>query len=109
MQEHDETDELLLMDEDVLLMDPEHLPRQLLSDFAVYNSEVGTWLLLQFALYYCCQLLLFLGFFQGLACNLVCPGALNERLRLLGENSCMITFSNNMLISAAICLYSPTP
>ncbi|KAK9839549.1 hypothetical protein WJX84_009779 [Apatococcus fuscideae] len=38
-KEHDETDELLLMDEEVLLMDPEHLPRQLLSDFAVYNSE----------------------------------------------------------------------
>ena len=31
---------LLLMDEEVLLMDPDHLPRQLLSDFAVYNSEV---------------------------------------------------------------------
>ena len=40
VQEHDETDELLLMDEEVLLMDPDHLPRQLLSDFAVYNSEV---------------------------------------------------------------------
>ncbi len=41
LQEHEETDELLLMDEDALLMDPEHLPRQLLSDFAVYNSEVS--------------------------------------------------------------------
>lgn len=42
LQEHEETDELLLMDEEALLMDPEHLPRQLLSDFAVYNSEVGS-------------------------------------------------------------------
>ena len=34
-----ETDELLLVDEDMLDADPEQLPRRLLSDFAIYNAE----------------------------------------------------------------------
>lgn len=35
----EETDELLLADEDLFDVDPESLPRRLLSDFSVYNSE----------------------------------------------------------------------
>ena len=34
-----ETDELLLLDEDMLDVDPEQLPRRLLSDFSIYNAE----------------------------------------------------------------------
>ena len=39
----EEVDELVLADEDVLLggVDPESLPRRLLSDFDIYNAEVG--------------------------------------------------------------------
>lgn len=36
----DETDELLLADDEMYDVDPETLPRRLLSDFSVYNSEV---------------------------------------------------------------------
>ncbi|DBB09374.1 TPA: hypothetical protein ACH3X3_007949 [Trebouxia sp. C0006] len=35
----DEMDELVLMDEDAMDLPPEDLPRRVLSDFAVYNSE----------------------------------------------------------------------
>ncbi|DBA84315.1 TPA: hypothetical protein ACH3X2_006369 [Trebouxia sp. C0005] len=35
----DEMDELVLMDEDAMDLSPEDLPRRVLSDFAVYNSE----------------------------------------------------------------------
>jgi hypothetical protein len=41
MQEEDETDELLLLDEEMLDADPELLPRRLLTNFAIYNAEVG--------------------------------------------------------------------
>ena len=34
-----ETDELLLLDEDMLDADPEQLPHRMLSDFAIYNAE----------------------------------------------------------------------
>lgn len=37
----DETDELLLMDEDAYDVDPDQLPRRVLTSFAVYNAEVG--------------------------------------------------------------------
>jgi len=37
----DETDELLLADDELFDVDPEALPRSLLSDFSVYNSEVS--------------------------------------------------------------------
>ena len=37
-------DELLLADEDAYDVDPEQLPHRVLTDFAVYNAEVGpTW------------------------------------------------------------------
>lgn len=39
LQTEAETDELLLVDEDMLDADPEQLPRRLLSDFAIYNAE----------------------------------------------------------------------
>ena len=39
MQVDDEIDELVLMDEDTVELSPEDLPRRVLSDFAVYNSE----------------------------------------------------------------------
>ncbi len=39
MQVDDEMDELVLMDEDMMDLPPEDLPRRALSDFAVYNSE----------------------------------------------------------------------
>ena len=39
IQEEDEMDELVLMDEDMMDLPPEDLPRRVLSDFAVYNSE----------------------------------------------------------------------
>ena len=39
MQVDDEIDELVLMDEDTVELPPEDLPRRVLSDFAVYNSE----------------------------------------------------------------------
>ena len=42
MQEEEETDELLLMDEEMLDAPPEDLPRRLLTNFAVYNAEVGS-------------------------------------------------------------------
>lgn len=35
----DETDELLLADDELFDVDPEILPRRLLSDFSIYNSE----------------------------------------------------------------------
>ena len=42
LQEQEETDELLLMDEEMLDAPPEDLPRRLLTSFAVYNAEVGS-------------------------------------------------------------------
>ena len=42
LQEEEETDELLLMDEEMLDAPPEDLPRRLLTNFAVYNAEVGS-------------------------------------------------------------------
>ncbi len=39
--EEEETDELLLFDEAYLNADPEFLPRRLIKDFSIYNSEVG--------------------------------------------------------------------
>ena len=38
-KEEEETDEMLLFDEDMMDADPEDLPRRLLHDFAVYNAE----------------------------------------------------------------------
>ena len=35
-------DELLLLEDDVFSVDPESLPRRLLTDFAIYNSEAST-------------------------------------------------------------------
>lgn len=46
-QEEEETDELLLLDEEMLDADPEDLPRRLLTNFAVYNAEVGDCILCQ--------------------------------------------------------------
>lgn len=40
-QEEEETDELLLLEEEMLDADPEDLPRRLLTNFAIYNSEVS--------------------------------------------------------------------
>ena len=40
-QEEEEMDELLLLDEEMLDAAPEDLPRRLLTNFAVYNAEVG--------------------------------------------------------------------
>lgn len=40
MQFAEETDELLLADEDAFDVDPDSLPRHVLSDFSVYNAEV---------------------------------------------------------------------
>lgn len=42
LQIEDETDELLLADDEFFDVIPELLPRRLLSDFSVYNSEVET-------------------------------------------------------------------
>ncbi len=42
LQIEDETDELLLADDELFDVDPEALPRRLLSHFSVYNSEVRT-------------------------------------------------------------------
>ena len=39
VQVDDEMDELVLMDEDAMDLSPEDLPRRVLTDFAVYNSE----------------------------------------------------------------------
>ena len=39
-KEEEETDEMLLFDEDMMDADPEYLPRRLLHDFAIYNAEV---------------------------------------------------------------------
>jgi hypothetical protein len=41
VQVEDETDELLLAHDDLFDVDPESLPRRLLADFSVYNSEVA--------------------------------------------------------------------
>ncbi|KAK9918243.1 hypothetical protein WJX75_002529 [Coccomyxa subellipsoidea] len=38
-KEEEETDELLLLDEETLDADPEDLPRRLLTNFAIYNAE----------------------------------------------------------------------
>lgn len=40
VQVEDETDELLLQEDDMFNVDPNDLPRRLLTDFAIYNSEV---------------------------------------------------------------------
>lgn len=39
-QEHEETDELLLWDDEMAGLDPDQLPRRRLLDFSIYNSEV---------------------------------------------------------------------
>ena len=39
VQVEDEMDELVLMDDETMDLPPEDLPRRVLSDFAVYNSE----------------------------------------------------------------------
>jgi hypothetical protein len=41
MQEVEETDELLLWDDEMAGMDPEDLPRRRLLDFSLYNAEVS--------------------------------------------------------------------
>lgn len=38
-KEEEETDELLLFDEEVMDLDPEYLPRRLLTDFSIYNTD----------------------------------------------------------------------
>jgi DNA (cytosine-5)-methyltransferase 1 len=38
-KEEEETDELLLAEEDMLDVDPEYLPRRVLTDFSIYNAE----------------------------------------------------------------------
>lgn len=38
-KEEDEADELLLMDEDMIDVDPEFLPRRMLTDFSIYNGD----------------------------------------------------------------------
>lgn len=40
VQYTEEMDELLLADDELFDVDPEYLPRRLLKDFSVYNSEV---------------------------------------------------------------------
>ena len=40
VQVEDEMDELLLLEDDIFDVDPEALPRRLLTDFAIYNAEV---------------------------------------------------------------------
>lgn len=42
----EETDELLLWDEEMADVDPELLPRRLITDFSIYNAEVRSHLLL---------------------------------------------------------------
>jgi hypothetical protein len=42
-KEEEETDELLLYDEECAELDPAYLPRRLLTDFSIYNAEVGGW------------------------------------------------------------------
>jgi hypothetical protein len=37
----EETDELLLWDEEMAGVDPDLLPRRLITDFSIYNAEVG--------------------------------------------------------------------
>ena len=44
----EETEELLLWDEELADVDPELLPKRLLTDFSIYNAEVG-------ACYCCCS------------------------------------------------------
>lgn len=41
MRLQEETDELLLFDEELMDVDPEYLPRRVLTDFTIYNAEVG--------------------------------------------------------------------
>jgi hypothetical protein len=41
MQEEEETDELLLMDEELFDAPPEDLPHRQLTDFSIYNAEVS--------------------------------------------------------------------
>jgi hypothetical protein len=41
VKEGEEMDELLLFDEELADLDPEDLPRRLMTDFSVYNAEVG--------------------------------------------------------------------
>lgn len=36
----EETDELLLWDEELADCDPEYLPKRLITDFSIYNAEV---------------------------------------------------------------------
>ena len=38
-KEEEEMDELLLYDEELAELDPEHLPRRLLTDFSIYNAD----------------------------------------------------------------------
>ena len=38
-KEEEEADELLLMDEDMIDVDPEFLPRRMLTDFSIYNGD----------------------------------------------------------------------
>ncbi len=42
-QVEDETDELLLWDEELAQLDPEDLPKRRLTDFSIYNAEVGVY------------------------------------------------------------------
>ena len=41
-KEEEETDEFLMADEDVALLDPSDLPQRVLADFAIYDSEAST-------------------------------------------------------------------
>jgi len=52
----EETDELLLWDEEMADVDPELLPKRLLTDFSIYNAEVRPCC----CCCCCCQLLLLL-------------------------------------------------
>ena len=40
LQMEEETDELLLADDDAYDVDPDQLPHRILTDFSVYNNEV---------------------------------------------------------------------
>lgn len=53
-KEDEETDELILMDDECADVDPEYLPRRLLTDFSIYNAEVGGAAGLGADAVYCC-------------------------------------------------------
>jgi hypothetical protein len=89
----EETDELLLWDEEMADVDPECLPKRLITDFSIYNGEVGSRpykLRMHASAAVVCN--------QSSAALFACPETVAAEARMKGPAGCLAA---NMLVFAS--------